>query len=223
MNAVMYLRVSSSGQSDGDGFPRQAEAIEHYATGQKITLAACFFEAISGADEDRPAFLAMLDYCVDTGASTILIERMDRWARKFSTGEALIELCRQRGLTVINCATGDNLTDDSPDPDVWFIGALSLLMAEWDKRKISHRLSVARGRIRKELGKCDGRKGYHDDPDFPEGPAIIQRARELRRSKHTYREIATILASENRPTKNGGQWHPSTVRKILSRKPADSD
>jgi DNA invertase Pin-like site-specific DNA recombinase len=217
MNAVMYLRVSSAGQSDGDGFPRQADAIQRYADCHKLAIATCFFEAISGADDDRPAFVAMLDYCVEVGVKTILIERMDRWARKFSTGESLIEDCRQRGLTVVNCATGDNLTDDTPDPDVWFIGALSLLMAEWDKRKLSHRMSVAKTRLRKANGKCDGRKGYRDDPNFPQGPAIIELARQLRKSGMPYREVAATLERNNLPTMNGGRWQPNTVRKMLAR------
>ena len=58
----------------------------------------------------------MLEYCAAVGIDTILIERMDRWARKFSAGETLIEMCRQAKLHVYNCATGDELTDDDPDP-----------------------------------------------------------------------------------------------------------
>ncbi len=213
MNAVSYLRVSGTGQADGDGFPRQADATQAFADTKGFTLVACFFEAFTGTRDDRPAFLAMLEYCDEHDVRTILVERMDRWARKFSTGEALAEMCRQRGITVINCATGDNLTDDESDPDAWFIGALSLLMAEWDKRKVVHRMSIAKARIRKERGKCDGRKGYADTPGFEH---IVARAANYRSDGMSYARIAEVLASENVPTMYGGKWRAGVVHQMLN-------
>lgn len=213
MNAVMYLRISSTSQSDGDGFPRQAESVQQYADARQITIVNCFYEVFTGTRDDRPAFLAMLNYCAEHGVDRILIERMDRWARKFSAGERLVEECRQRELTVINCATGENLTDDEPDPDMWFIGALSLLMAEWDKRKVVHRTGKARARIRKELGKCEGRKGYLDLPQFQQA---IERARELRAQRMTYRGIASVMNSESLPTMTGTPWSGGSVHKMLT-------
>ena len=38
MKAFSYLRVSSKGQVDGDGFPRQREKIEAWARGRKAVV-----------------------------------------------------------------------------------------------------------------------------------------------------------------------------------------
>jgi DNA invertase Pin-like site-specific DNA recombinase len=57
--AFGYLRVSSAGQLDGDGFDRQQAMIESYAAASGITLKGFYAEkGVSGtADiEERPAF-----------------------------------------------------------------------------------------------------------------------------------------------------------------------
>lgn len=213
MIALSYCRVSGVSQTDGDGFPRQFETQERYANNHGHSIFACFYEAFTGTREDRPAFLAMLNFCQESGIKTVLIERMDRLARKFSTGEALIAACQKAGVTIINTSTGDILTDDSPDPDNWFIGSLFLLMAEWDKRKVVHRFNEAKTRIRKQGRKCDGPKGYSEIPQWAH---VVETARQHRNSGSTYLQIADILNSQGIPTMKNKRWHASTVRQMLN-------
>lgn len=213
MLAASYARCSSISQQDGDSFDRQNATIDRFAAPNDYTVAICFFEVITGTSDDRPAFNAMLDWCTDNGVTHILIERMDRLARKFSVGETLIAMCRKLGLTIIDCSTGENLTDDDPSPDAWLNAGLRLLIAEWEKRNLVYRTGQAKKRIRQSGGKCDGRKGYRDIPAFSE---TVQRIHELRSTGLQYQQIADILQADNVPTLNGGRWRPSTIHGILN-------
>lgn len=212
MKAAMYLRCSSIGQADGDSFDRQSSTIDRFAPIRNFTLVNCFFEAITGTSDDRPAFNAMLDWCVYNGVTHILIERMDRLARKFSVGETLIAMCQQRELTIIDCSTGETLTDDDPSPDAWLNASFRLMVAEWDKRNLVYRTGQARRRIRERAGKCEGRKGYSEVEEFR--PAF-NRVVELRKRGCKYREIATQMETEGWKTMYGGKWSTGTVQGIL--------
>jgi DNA invertase Pin-like site-specific DNA recombinase len=212
MDAVSYSRCSSVGQADGDSFDRQGATQDRFATLHHYNLVACFFEAITGTSDDRPAFNAMLDWCVDNGVTHILIERMDRLARKFSVGETLIAMCRKLGLTIIDCSTGENLTDDDPSPDAWLNAAFRLMVAEWEKRNLVYRTGQARARIRQSGRKCDGRKGYRDLPQFSQA---LQRINDLSNAGLGPTAIANRLNAEQVPTMNGKPWKRGTVHQIL--------
>ena len=59
VKAYAYLRVSGKGQVEGDGFPRQRQAIKKYAATNGIKLVQFFEEqGVSGTVEnmDRPAW-----------------------------------------------------------------------------------------------------------------------------------------------------------------------
>lgn len=213
--AVMYLRCSSVNQIDGDSFERQANAVQRYADDNSITIIACFFEAFTGTSDDRPAFNDMLEFCHHSGANNILIERMDRWARKFSVGEYLTELCRSGGLNVINASNGTILTEDEPTPSAWLAIAFEQLLAEYEKRTIVYRTGQARARIRKETGKCEGRKGIREL-----NPQAVNRIWQLQQQLgNKPNAIADKLNLEQIPTIKGGPWRASTVHRELKRGP----
>ena len=84
MKAFAYLRVSGKNQIDGDGFPRQLEAIKMYATANGIEIVHVYQEeGVTGAQEtmDRPAWIEMMVALHSDGVHTILIEKLDRLAR----------------------------------------------------------------------------------------------------------------------------------------------
>ena len=47
--------------------------------------------------------------------------------------------------------------------------------------------------------------------------AAIKRMTELRSSGASLRDIAAVLEAEGFGTKQGGRWHPATVRRALAR------
>ena len=59
--AFGYLRVSSDGQVEGDGFKRQRAAIEKWAGTNGVTIVQWFQEeGVSGTIADRPALQRMM-------------------------------------------------------------------------------------------------------------------------------------------------------------------
>lgn len=213
MIAVAYLRVSGQGQLDGDGFPRQAEVVERFAALHGHTIVNVFFEDFTGKAEDRPAFNAMLEWCATNDVAIVLVENMERFSRKFSTGEFLVSACQARHLKVYECTSGDELTDDDPNPDVWLRGAFKMLMAEYDRRKIVHRTRTARLRIRNSGRKCEGRKGCKELN--PQAVARIWQLHEQLGNKPT--AIASQLNSEGVPSISGKPWKSGTVHGIISK------
>ncbi len=119
--AFGYIRVSSQGQIDGDGFTRQEQAIEAYAAKYKIKMEGYFREeGVSGtADEaDRPAFQEMIASILRNGTKTVIIEGLDRLAREYRIQETLIIYLASKGIDLISANTGENVSQailDDPD------------------------------------------------------------------------------------------------------------
>lgn len=220
--AVRYERVSTEKQLDGDGPERQAETVRRFADTHGYTIVQAFTDAASGRKDskDRPGFQQMLDYCRQNGVRTVIVERMDRWARDLIVGEMLLIECRQTGIVVIDASTGNTLTDESDDPDVRFMRQMFLLVAQRERDLLTKRMRVGRERLRQRNGKCEGRKGYLDNPKFPQGPQIHARAAELRRGRMKYRDIAVVLNREGWTTMTGREWTGPLVQSLLSARAA---
>ena len=68
-----YLRVSGKGQIEGDGFPRQREAVKRYAGAQGFELVEEFRdEGVSGTTdlENRQGLAALIDRIESNGVRT---------------------------------------------------------------------------------------------------------------------------------------------------------
>src|SRR3989442_11133081 len=90
---VGYVRVSGMGQITGDGFPRQCETIEKYASANTLALVAVFMDAgVSGTKEleEREGLAALMDYVQANGVRIVLIEKSDRLARQLMIGEVIL-------------------------------------------------------------------------------------------------------------------------------------
>ena len=93
MKAFAYLRVSSAGQIDGDGFARQLAAVRAYAAANGISIKSTFKEeGVSGtmAAEDRPAWAELIRALHSNGVKTVIVEKLDRLARDLMVQEAAI-------------------------------------------------------------------------------------------------------------------------------------
>ena len=118
MKAFSYLRVSGKGQVLGDGFPRQREAIEKYAKANSLVIEEEFRdEGVKGTTElaDRDGLARLLDRIESNGVRTVLVERSDRVARDLLVGEVILGQFRDLGVTVIEAASGNELTADDAD------------------------------------------------------------------------------------------------------------
>lgn len=217
IKAVAYLRVSGFGQVDGDGFPRQREACDHYAARNGIAIVGEYRdEACSGCtDADaREAFGQMVERIAGNGVRVVLVERADRLARDLIVGETLIATLRKLGVKVIEACSGLDLTDTT-DPSRILIRQVLGAVAEFNRREIVGKLAKARRRIRDARGRCEGRKPYGSNE--AESAGLTRLLQLVHGDRLSLRKAAEILTAEGVPTRGGKPWTPYAVAKIAKR------
>jgi len=221
--AVSYLRVSGKGQVEGHGFDRQADTVKRYAKANGIALVGEYRdEGVSGTKDldARPGLAALLDRLESNGVRIVLVERADRLARDLVVGELILQQLRELGVTVIEAEGGNDLTaGDQDNPTAVLIRQVLGAISEFDKSVIVLKLRAARERVRRDRGRCEGRKPFGDRPGESQ---TVERILQLRRkprggTRLSYAKIAGQLNTENRPTRTGKPWTPGSVFAIVKR------
>src|SRR5438876_4035492 len=90
IEALAYLRVSGKGQIDGDGFPRQREAIARYAKAHGVAVVDEYRdEGVSGTKDldGREGLGDLMARLRANGIRLVLVERADRLARDLMVSE----------------------------------------------------------------------------------------------------------------------------------------
>jgi len=215
VKAFAYLRVSGKGQIDGDGFPRQLQAINTYAAAHDITVVKVFREkGVTGSKEsmDRPAFAEMMTALHSNGVRAIIIEKLDRLARDLMVQEATIADLQKHFFTLISVAEPDLMASD---PTRILMRQLMGAVAQYDKSQIVLKLRGARMRMRSKAGRCEGRKPF----GYYEGEATaLDRMKELRAAHMGFDRIAAQLNAEGLQTRTGAKWHGLVCNRILTGK-----
>src|SRR5258708_6701842 len=162
--AYGYLRVSSQGQVEGDGFARQRSAIEGYAKAHGVKIVQWFEEkGVSGTKDvvERPAFQQMLVALLSNGVRTVIIEKLDRLARDLMVQETILGDMRKRSFDLVSVAEPDLCSDD---PSRKLMRQIMGAIAEYDKNMIVLKLRAARQRIRAKGERCEGGKPFGARP-----------------------------------------------------------
>jgi DNA invertase Pin-like site-specific DNA recombinase len=212
--AFAYLRVSGKGQVEGDGFPRQLEAVRKYAAANDIKIVKVYREeGVSGTTEweNRPAFAEMMAAMLSDGTRAVLLERLDRAARDLMVQESIISDFKRKGLEVISVNEPDLCSDD---PSRVLMRQMMGAFFQYEKSSLVAKLRGARVRMRESTGSCEGRKPY----GCRDGEAkVISRILALRMAGAAMDNIAETLNVEGVVPRSGSQWYGSTVRNILLR------
>ncbi len=222
LKAFSYLRVSGRSQIKGDGFTRQAETIYTYAQANRIEVVDQFRdEGVSGTTElsDRDGLAALLDRIDSNGVRHVLVERADRIARDLMVGEVIISQFRQLGVHVIEAASGNDLTADDGDPTKVLIRQILGAVAQFEKSVIVLKLRAARQRVKRNKGRCEGRRPYGELPGEKETMELMISLRRKPRSgrRRSYEDIAQVLNSQERFARGGKPWKAGTIRRIILR------
>lgn len=211
--AFAYLRVSGKGQVEGDGLPRQLEAIRAYAKAHDIRLAKVFRdEGVSGTKDllNRPALAALIQALHGDGVKLVLVEKLDRLARDLMVQESILHDLTRSGFQLVSVSEPD-LCSNEPSRKLMrqIMGAFS----EYEKQMIVLKLNGARARIRAKEGRCEGRKPYgHRDGEN----VVLERLRHLRTQGVAYDRIAATLNVEGVAPRSGKRWHAGVVHRILA-------
>ena len=218
--AVSYLRVSSRGQVKGDGFPRQRAMVARYAKAHRIEIVDEYREAFTGTDHDRPEFQAMVAELMANGVRTVLVERLDRFARDLGVQMQLLAYLLSKGITLIAADTGQDVTAAMrEDPMAEAMVLMQGVFAQLEKKMLVAKLRKARQRTRARTGRCEGRKPFGERPGEQE---TLARMRQLyrkrpKRKRLSFGKIARTLDAEERPTRTGARWSRQAVAKMLLR------
>lgn len=220
VEAIGYMRTSSATNvGEGkDSEARQRKAIERYAKATGMVIVDWYYDAaVSGGDpiEARPGFTAALARIAGNGARTIIVETANRFARDLMVQEVGFAMLRDLGITLIAADSPSSFLDDGPTSKLirQILGAVS----EFDKAMTVAKLKGARDRVRRERGKCEGRKSYAEREG---GQELVTTARRLHANPDgrspSLREIAAALAERGFVTPTGRQYSASAVASMLS-------
>lgn len=217
--AFSYLRTSGKGQIGNDGFPRQREAIAHYAKVNRIEIVQEFGdEAVTGTVDamDRPGLTDLLVSIKANGVRIVIVENPTRLARDLMISEIILAEFRKLGVKVISADGGVDLTLGNEEPTGKLIRQILGAVAEWEKCALVQKLRASRLRMRRSGQRCEGRRPFGLTP---EEQAVVERIQTMRKEKKSFVDIAAILNAEGVSTRTGSgtKWHPTQVQRILGR------
>jgi DNA invertase Pin-like site-specific DNA recombinase len=208
--AFAYLRVSGKSQVDGDGFPRQLQAVTSYAAAHQLSVSQVFEDkGVTGSMDgmDRPAWVEMISKC--RRGDLVIIEGLDRLARSQGIQEYILLDLRRRGVRIESTKEPDL---ESEDPTRIMFRQIIGAVAEYDKRMMVLKLRGARQRKRQAGGKADGAYPY----GVTAGEAKVL-SRMLSERSAGAKVIAERLNRDGIRPRRGVRWHTTAVRRILAR------
>src|SRR6516162_2095999 len=159
-------------------------------------MRGCLFRA--DPIDARPGFTAALARIAGNGAKTIIVETADRFARDLMVQEVGFAILRDLGIALIAADSPASFLDDGPTSKLirQILGAVS----EFDKAMTVAKLKGARDRVRRQRGKCEGRKSYAE-----RDPELVDLVRWLHHNvngrPYSLREVAAELARRPPPAK----------------------
>ncbi len=216
--ALSYLRVSSKGQIDGDGFDRQRDSIRSWMSANGVAHLGEFCEeGVSGTTDllNRPALTRLTERILEGGIDMVIIEKADRLARDLVVSELLLRQFSELGVRVIEAEGGTDLTEgDDDNPTAKLIRQVLGAVAEFEKSSVVSKLRKARNRKRAATGRCEGNKPYGM---MPGEEAVVRVILNLRSEELTTREIAEELNNRGYRTRQGKQWRHPVIARIISR------
>jgi DNA invertase Pin-like site-specific DNA recombinase len=223
---VSYLRVSTDKQGrSGLGLEAQRAAVDAYLNGGRWTLVAEYVEAESGKRSDRPKLAKALGHAKAIGA-TLVFAKLDRLTRNVDLLRALV------------ASDVDLLFCDLPHVPLGAMGRFLLTqmasVAELEAGLISERtkaaLAAAKARGVK-LGNPNGARALRGKQVGNKQAVATVKANAVRRAielqgviadlrSHGFNSVRALTAELNEReilTPRGGQWHPTSTARLLSR------
>jgi len=211
---IAYYRVSTKRQGQsGLGMEAQQAAVMRHVESTRGKLIGSFNEVESGRKDDRPQLKAALVAAKKSNA-IVIIAKLDRLGRRASY---ILRLIDESGVNFHIC--------DMPNADKLTITILAAV-AEREAENISTRTKAA-------LAAKKARGAKLGNPRLDEArKAAVESNRKLDKARQdeireiiseivtkgkitTHKGIADCLNARGIPTARGGQWHTTTVRRLI--------
>lgn len=221
---ISYLRVSTDKQGrSGLGLEAQRQAVNQYLNGGDWQLIKEYVEVESGKRSDRPKLREALEHAEVIGA-TLVFAKIDRLTRNT---KLLLELI-ESGAEVVFC----DLPNLPAGPSGKFILTQMAAVAELEAGLISQRTKAALAEAKRRGVKLGNPRGAEPLQGIGNDAAVaVVKANADQRAAKTLRQVEAIraegvtsvrgIAEElNRRhirTPRGGQWHATSVQRLLHR------
>jgi DNA invertase Pin-like site-specific DNA recombinase len=212
--ALAYYRTSSATNvgEDKDSLIRQRVAVERYAGVAGFEIVEEFYDAaVSGADplDERPGFAEALKRIAANGVRTIIVETASRFARDLIVAETGFRRLCEAGITLIAADAPNSFLDDTPTSA--FIRQVLAAVQELDRTMTVAKLRGARQRKKATGVKVEGRKSYAEKV-----PATVGRARALRASGLTLKQITDQMKAEGFKTNTGSPYQMTAIGRMIA-------
>jgi len=221
--AVGYIRVSTDKEKQANSLLAQPETIKRYAYMQSLSLVEIVHDEVSALKVpffDRESGIRIREMIKKGAVRHIIGAKVDRLFRDAQDGLATADWIQEHNVNLHVIDTGGVINVADPAGRMMF--TMLLAVAEFEPRRISQRTKEALGIMRLN-GKKTGKVPYGFKEEgkvlvqIPEEMAIIQEIRDRAESGGQLSAIAMDLNARGIPTKEGGRWHASTIRNIVSR------
>ena len=224
MKIVAYIRVSTEEQArDGISLPAQRAKVEGYAGLYDLELIEVIDDAGESAKTlNRPGLQRALALLKSGAADGLLICKLDRLTRSVSDWQTLIDgyFSDRRGKHLMS--VGDNI--DTRTAAGRLVLNVLLSVAQWEREAIAERTRDALqhkirsgercGKVRFGYDLADDGKTLLPNPAEQEAIGIM---RELRAAGETLQSIADELTTRGIASKEGRQWTPTTISRLITR------
>lgn len=218
--AVMYCRVSTSGQAeDGVSLDAQEAACRRWCEQQGLSVLGVFVDAgVSGAAEiaDCPGLMAALSALQANPGTVLIAHKRDRLARDVVRAATLERLVVSAGgkLATVEGVTGDG-------PEAALLRMITDAFAQYERAIIAARTRTALAHKKQRgerVGTCP--RGFRDAGDGrlvadDQEQQVMALVKELRASGLTLRAIADQLAAAGYATRRGRPYTFVAVGEIL--------
>lgn len=220
---IGYARVSTNEQArHGISLEMQVDRIRAYAASQGIELVDVIVEEGISASRhmrNRPGGIELIDRIEREKIEHVIIWRLDRAFRNTIDALSQTEAWDKSGVAMHVVDVG-GAAIDTKGAMGRFVFQILVGLAEMERNVTAERTASVL-KHKKDAGKVYnhapfGQNRVGDDliPNEQE-QAILREMRKLKDQGQSLRYIARYLTEKGIPTKNGGVWHPQTVKNML--------
>jgi len=224
--AVGYCRVSTVAQArDGVSLDAQRIAIEAEAGRRGLDLVATYSdEGISGRRSDRPGLAEAIAHARRERA-TLVVYSLSRFSRSAADALALIDSLDRSGSAFVSVSEG---LDTGGTCGRMVTGMLAV-QAQWIAETIAENTRDTLAAVRASGRKTGGDVPYGFDADAdgllaenPREQEVIDAMLAARARGVSLRRLVDLLNENEIPTRRGGRWHLTQVKRILDRESCES-
>jgi DNA invertase Pin-like site-specific DNA recombinase len=165
----------------------------------------------------RPVFRDMMRELHIASVKVVLVHAFVSVSRLMVEQEVFRAYLKERGVELMSICGDPRETDQRGISQRDAAREAIEAYISFDHSQVGTRLWQARIQSRIKGNRLEGRKPFGF---FPGEKQIIEKMQSLRQSGMGYEFIASALNASGVPSRSGGDWYGSTIRKILGRLPS---